>query len=81
MYLSPHSKTLALSLHLAKAFVTLVCQSLGFHTRNNHCHRTHLCMFENQKLLDDPHSASLIVIKTTVVLETCKEEFRQENTY
>ena len=81
MYLSPHSKTLALSLHLAASFVTLACQPMNFHTRNNHCHRTHHRMFDDWQLLDDQHSASLIVITTAVVLETCNKEFRQENGY
>ena len=81
MYLSPHSKRQALSLHLDESFVTLMCQPLCFHTRNNHCHRTHLCMFDDQQLLDDQHSASLIVITTAVVLETCNKEFSQENDY
>ena len=79
MYLSPHSKRQALSLHLDESFVTLMCQPLCFHTRNNHCHRTHLSMFEDQQLLDDQHSAALIVITSTVVLGTCKEELRYEN--
>ena len=38
-------------------------------------------MFDDQQLLDDPHCASLIVITTTVVLETCNKEFSQENDY
>ena len=74
---------MALSLHLVECFVTLVCQPLYlcFHTRNNHCYRTHHCMFDDRQLLDDVHSASLIQWSQQQWCWKLVKKCRQENGY